>query len=232
MVYFLGRDVTVYIGTETVATDIDIVVSGGSADAVSNVAIEADGTAGCVTFAQSMAAGTDPSSNWTSQKDITGVDVSIGAMDEDITYIGQKGTGKVQVKNEYTISLTKKKSDNTWDIIFNGPTLAGDAADGAGLHGARWGLDGADKVADGLANPKDYNQGGNVEAGYRVFIVMKTGAAGESVAFPNCLLTAHTISMNADGTSEETMEFTTQQRMLTANSGDKLVTGLTATGSY
>ena len=38
--------------------------------------------------------------------------------------------------------------------------------------------------------------------------------------FPNCLIQSHTVSINADGTSEETMEFVTQQRALQGADGD------------
>ena len=62
---------------------------------------------------------------------------------------------------------------------------------------------------------------------------MKSGAAGgESVAFPNCLITAHSVSLNADGTSEETMEFTTQQRMQSADVGNELYVVQTALADY
>ena len=160
--------------------------------------------------------------------DVTGVDVSIGATDEDITYIGQKGTGKVEVKSEYTLSLTRKKSNNTWDTIFNGPILAASAEDGAGKHGARWGLagdygnstDAAPLIANGLANPKDYNNSTTVQAGYRLLVIFKSGATGQIMEFPNCLIQSHTVSINADGTSEETMEFVTQQRALQGADGD------------
>jgi hypothetical protein len=38
--------------------------------------------------------------------------------------------------------------------------------------------------------------------------------------FPNCLIQGHTVSINADGTGEETMEFITQQRALQGPDGD------------
>ena len=175
-----------------------------------------------------------------SVSDVTGVDVSIGAMDEDITYIGQKGTGKVPIKSEYTISLTRKKKNNTWDMIFNGPVLAASAEDGAGKHAARWGLAGdygnssesTPLIADGLANPKDYKTSANVEAGYRIFIVFKSGVAGETMAFANCLVQGHTVSLNADGTSEETLELVTQQTALMGSDGDTFNLSRTTIAEY
>jgi len=242
MVYFLGRDVSVYIGTESNTALMNIGVMSGAASGITNVQIAETGTSDWTGFAYSLAEGATVS-DWgsTQVSDVTGVDVSIGATDEDITYIGQKGTGKVEVKNEYTVSLTRKKKDNSWDTIFNGPTLSTDAEDGAGLHGARWGLAGdygnstaeAELVADGMANPKDYaTSEGEVEAGYRLFVIFKSGTTGETMAFPNCLITSHTVSVNADGTSEETMEFMTQQRALQGTSGDTFNVTQTTTGIY
>ena len=241
MVYSLGRDVSIYIGTEAVTADKHIGALYASGSGTASCTVNASDTSNMTVFAQSLEIGTARGTNWTAQSDITGVDVSIGATDEDITYIGQKGTGKVEVKNEYTVSLTRKKKDNSWDTIFNGPTLAGDAEDGAGLHGTRWGLAGdygnstaeAELVADGMANPKDYaTSEGEVEAGYRIFVVLKAGAAGETMAFPNCLITSHSVSLNADGTSEETMEFMTQQRALQGTTGDTFNVTQTTTGIY
>ena len=42
--------------------------------------------------------------------DLVGVDISIGATDEDITYIGQRSVLKAEIKKETTVTLTRKKS--------------------------------------------------------------------------------------------------------------------------
>ena len=244
MAYFLGRDVKVYIGTESDTANKNIGVLSGTAAGATEISIAATGTTNFDTFACSLAEGATVA-DWgsTNVTDLVGVDVSVGAMDEDITYIGQKGTGKVEVKNEYTISLTCKKSNSTWDTIFNGPVASGAAEaqdDTVKKHGARWGLGGdfgnsteaAPLIVDGLANPKDYATSTKVEAGYRLFIVFKSGATGETMAFPNCLITAHTVSVNADGTTEQTMEFVTQQKALQGTSGDTFNVTQTTVGEY
>lgn len=244
MAYFLGRDVKVYIGTESDTAAKNIGVLSGSAAGATEISIAATGTSNFDAFALSLAEGATVS-DWgtTNVTDLTGVDVSIGAMDEDITYIGQKGTGKVEIKNEYTISLTRKKSNNTWDTIFNGPVASGAAEaqdDTVKKHGARWGLGGdygnsteaAPLIVDGMANPKDYATSTKVEAGYRIFIVFRSAATGETMAFPNCLIQGHTTSINADGTTEETMEFVTQQTALQGTSGDTFNVTQTTVGEY
>ena len=240
MVYFLGRDVSIYIGTEAVTADKHIGALYASGSGTASCTVNASDTSNMTVFAQSLEIGTARGTNWTAQSDITGVDVSIGATDEDITYIGQKGTGKVEIKSEYTISLTRKKSNNTWDTIFNGPILAASAEDGAGKHGARWGLagdygnstDAAPLIADGKANPKDYNNATTVQAGYRLLVVFKSGVLGQIMEFPNCLIQGHTVSLNADGTSEETMEFITQQDALQGPSGDTFLLTETVLADY
>ena len=233
MVYFLGRDVNIYIGTEGPAADVNIGAMYASGNGTAECTVGASSLANFTIFAETLELGTARGTDWTAQTDITGVDVSIGATDEDVTYIGQKGTGKVEIKKEYTISLTRKKQNKLWDIIFNGPTQSAQAEDTGQLaQGARWGLDGSDKIANGLSNPKDYNDGTNVECGYRVFVGLKTGAAGEVMAFPHCLITSHSVSLNADGTSEETLEFMTQQQMISGDDGDYLPTSVTLLADY
>ena len=87
MVYFLGRDVSVVLTTESVTDTETVGISGNAAVA------GATATNAGILFADDMSETTF--SNYTEVEDLTGVDISIGAMDEDITFIGQKGTGKV-----------------------------------------------------------------------------------------------------------------------------------------
>ena len=225
MVYFLGRDVKIYIGTESDTADKNVAVLSGAVAGTTDVQVIATGTTNADYFAYSLAEGATVADWPANVADVTGIDIS---------------TGKVEIKNEYTISITRKKATNTWDTIFNGPVLTTSAENGAGKHGARWGLAGdygnsteaAPKVASGLENPKDYATATKVEAGYRILIVLKGTAAGETMAFPNCLITAHTVSINADGTTEETMELVTQQKALQGASGLAFNVTQTATGDY
>jgi hypothetical protein len=102
----------------------------------------------------------------------------------DITYMGQKSVLKAEIKKETTVSLTRKKGDAVWDVIFN--------------DGARWGI--SDTSFDqGLADP------GIGTFGYRLHIQLKSGT--EIFTVRNACITGHSTTLNADGTSEETMEF-------------------------
>tara|TARA_R100000995_G_scaffold84584_1_gene63777 strand:- start:1674 stop:2360 length:687 start_codon:yes stop_codon:yes gene_type:complete len=210
MVYFLGRDVSVVLTTESVTDTETVGISGNAAVA------GATATNAGILFADDMSETTF--SNYTEVADLTGVDISIGAMDEDITFIGQKGTGKVEQKKEITITLTRKKNDNCWDIMYNGPTDGTFLTNFTGTQywGARWGLDGnGAKLGDGFKNPKDIVDAGNTtknEFGFRVHVQMKNGS--EIIAIPNCMLTEYTTTLGPDAVQEESLTFMTNQTIL------------------
>ena len=209
MVYFLGRDVAVAISTESTVAANDVSVASG---------VCMSGAASGIRFAADMNGSTFASFTAGNGlvEDLTGVDISIGAMDEDITFIGQKGTGKVEQKKEITVTLTRKKNDNCWDIMYNGPTdkdfiTVSYSADQP--WGARWGLDGSGaKLGDGMTNPKDVVDAGDAtknEFGYRVHIQMKNGS--EIIAVPNCMLTEYSTTLGPDAVQEESLTFMTNQ---------------------
>lgn len=203
MAYYLGRDVKVIITTEAdeqIEVDSLALITSAAAFDATNTDV--------VAWARADASNADGSTGHV--KDLVGVDLGIGVTDEDVTYMGQKSVLKAEIKKETTVSLTMKKSNANYDIMFNGPTNSSHAYDGAGNHGARWGLnhDGSNHdISDGLMNPKDHTDSTttNCTYGYRIFIVMK--GSTEVVAVPNCVMTGHTVSLNADGTTEETIEF-------------------------
>ena len=150
--------------------------------------------------------------------DLTGVDLGIGVTDEDVTFMGKKTVLKAEIKKETTISLTRKKNNNVWDVVYNGPTASGEGWSGSaaedGAYGARWGVieGSADNwyINSGLMAPKDAVDYGTAIPcfGYRVHIELKSGE--EVISVPGCQLTAHTITLNADGTTEETCELISQ----------------------
>ena len=177
MAYFLGKDCDVYITSETDAY-VNVTSSTGDAAAEATVA-----GAGEVCFAAQRSDGVTAITGWDEVQDLTGVDLSIGAMDEDTTYFGMRSIQKTEIKKETTLTLTRKKTDNTWDGIFNYP--------------ARWGGSGT-TLYDGLSQP-------TVNQGYRLQVVLKSGT--EIFCVRGACVQGHTTAINADGTSEETMEF-------------------------
>jgi len=179
MAYYLGRDVSV-----TLAAGDDV--------GVSSSAIDLDETR-TTTFATKTNAGLAVS-------DLTGVDLGIGVTDEDITYMGSRTVLKAEIKKETTVSLTRKKKDNTWDVVFNG--------------GARWGAYNNNLHANlagepDLTVPLPATQTGVGYFGYQLKITLSSGV--EVFTIPHCQITAHTVTLNADGTTEETMEFISQE---------------------
>ena len=197
MAYYLGRDVKVAISTENTTKGIGLNASSK---------LQLDGTPSTALFAQEL---TDPEVFEYALADITGVDLGISVTDEDITYLGLKSVLKAEIKKETSITLTRKKSGLVWDVVFNGSVKSGDEfVDGTVNHGARWGVaknSVEDRISNGLFAPKDHLEGTDVSFGYRIFIQMKN--AEEVISIPGCQITGHSISLNADGTTEETMEF-------------------------
>jgi len=182
MVFFLGKDVTIAIQTEK-ANDYGVSVL-PAAGAASQVEFPADGSisAGAETFAL---AGTGTVGQ--TQPQITAVDVAIGAMDEDISYFGMRSVTKAEIKKETTFTITRKKTSELYDVLFNE---------------VRFGVTGA-AALDGLEMP-------TVTKGYRIFITMD-GEQGndEVITLMGCCITGHSVTMGVDGTMDETLELMT-----------------------
>ena len=203
MAYFLGRDVVVAITSELTTGGVCIDTDGSNAVEYRTVG---NYDANDVNFAgpqgdadtEIFGATVDDDGgtvNYTNEvADLVGCDLGIGVTDEDITYMGQKSVLKAEIKKETTVSLTRKKKDNTWDLIFNKGGRYG-IPETAPANGTD--LAGVAKV--GMEQP-DF-----AGFGYRVYIQLKSGT--EIFAIPNACITGHTVSLNADGTTEETLEF-------------------------
>jgi len=217
MVYFLGRDVDVYIFNESQATTANATIGTSGSEAVNGAATLSQ------TFATAMASGGSASNtlaDFDKQNDITGIDVSTGVMDEDNSFVGQMQAGKVEIKKEVTLSLTRKKNNNCWDVIFNGPINSSYSEITSQKGGARWGHgSNSSNIGAGLTNPKDVRAlGGSatqIGYGYRIALVLKSGSATdgttETMTIPNCALNSYSVTLGADAVDEETLEFVTNQ---------------------
>ena len=190
MAYFLGRDVVVALTNEDSA-DFIIASSGTPAYlATASYATQsviagprADNGSSSVFSTQTVNSDKTYSNE---VSDLTGLDLGIGATDEDISYFGQRTVLKAEIKKETTVSLTRKKSDDTWDCLFNGARSGLDEA-GTGLR-------------DSLAGAPD-----DINYGFRLHVKLKN--AEEIFVIRNCCVTGHTLSLSVDGTTEETLEF-------------------------
>ena len=123
---------------------------------------------------------------------LTGVDLGIGSTDEDVVFMGANTPLKAEVHKETTLTITKKKDSPTFDVLFSGDTSG---------NIARWGVKTGGAFYDGLEIP-------STDFGYRLYVQLK--GAVEIFTVRNAQMTAHTVSLNADGTTEETVEFTAQ----------------------
>ena len=74
-----------------------------------------------------------------------------------------------------------------WDVMFNGD----------GTNSGRYGVSAANTFYTGLEDP------GVADFGYRVYIKLNSG---EVMSVPNCCVQSHSLTLNADGTTEETLE--------------------------
>jgi len=174
MAYFLGRDVKVAITTEDADRGIEITA------ATPDVAAVSTATSGDVI---EILGGTlfDAGSNYNPFTDVTSVDLTLGKVDEDIAYMGQRTALKAEIKNETTLVITKKKDGKFWDHVF---------------MNARYGVNGTSLA--GLVQP-------TTEFGYRLYVQLKS--SNEVISIPNCVLSDKSTSLNADGVTEESLTF-------------------------
>jgi hypothetical protein len=57
---------------------------------------------------------------WTNvPQNIVGMDISFGVQDEDVAFVGQRNVLKAEIKKDNSVTLTRKKSDNTWAVVYN-----------------------------------------------------------------------------------------------------------------
>ncbi len=181
MAYFLGRDVKVAITTEDASHGINSSAAAASAP-TGDCIEERPGAASGV----HITAGDTTDSNYNPFTDVTGVDITLGKIDEDIAYMGQRTALKAEIKDETTLVITKKKNSKFWSAVF---------------AGARYGIDSTDdSLHDGLTQPA-------TGFGYRLYLCLTDGT--EVITLKNCTFSDYGVSLNVDGTTEETLTFMT-----------------------
>jgi len=203
MAYYLGKDVIVLIHTES---DRGITIDSDNVLTAETVGGAIPDLATAITFDSGIGL----------ISNLTGVDLGIGSTDEDIVFMGANTPLKAEIHKETTLSLTKKKDSPTFDVIFSGDT--------AGTI-ARWGVKTGGTFYNGLEIP-------DTDFGFRLYVQLKQayGGGGEVFTVRNAQMTGHTVSLNADGTQEETIEFTSQvnPQIFTADSDAGLIEATTA----
>ena len=200
MTYFLGRDVKVYIGTETDAATVQ-----WKPTATGSAWVFTSATTPTTDYDMLAQTRTNTNTEDSRVEQLSGVDLSIGAMDEDTSYLGFRGVTKVEIKKETTLSLTRKKQDASWDEWFN---------DG------RFGVNTANNNfhTPGVEPFQDY--------GYRIWVKLKDST--DVFTLRNCCIQSHSVSNNVDGTSDETLEFMSYVEPVIATASIETITPTTA----
>ena len=210
MAYFLGRDVKVAITTEHDQDEDD--------SAGADFGIKADMTATSAA-AQMAVPNREVGTLFTNSDlmktnpvvDVISVDVTVGAVDEDIAYMGQRTALKAEIKKENTVVITKKKDSTLFDDLFNV------ARYGLKTHG---GTSPQTPVLMGqttLAQPAQIH-------GYRLHVQLK--GSTEVITFRNMTISEHAVTLNADGVQEESITFMGHVTPLIATTGNKDQTDL------
>ena len=224
MAYFTGRDVTLWITTEHPDDGIKM----GNAPATA-LFLDADADEDATQGTDQIVTGLDAAglAAW-AISDITGVDVSIGAQDEDISFMGLRNVGKIEVKKDTTVAITRKKSDVRFSMLFQGQTDSSNS-NGDGKHSGRYGLiansSGAMKISDGTTDPKTTkdDQGTAKQCfGYRVFVELKPESSadagdGEVLVIPNCHFMEYGHTLSNETANEETFSLTSQVKPFNYN---------------
>ena len=206
MAYYTGRDVDVYWVTEHDSAGIH-----EHTDLTLRTLESYDASADEIV--RNRAQMGNPS---TKLSDVTGVDVSIGAQDEDVSYMGLRNIGKIEVKKDTSITVTMKKKDRHFLQLFQGSTDAS-FSNGSGGHPARHGIEeitsGDINIQDGTIDPKStLDSNSTISYGYRVAIQLKadsTGTAddGTVIVLRNCSLGDYTHTLSNDAANEESVTF-------------------------
>ena len=186
MAYFLGRDVKVAITTEHDGTEDAHTASNFGLSAV----MVADSSAPAVPERETTIFGAATGELTNPVTDVISVDVTLGAIDEDIAYMGQRTALKAEIKKENTVVITKKKDSKLFDEMFK-----------IARYGLKTKGSSGDPVAmgqDTLAQPAQIH-------GYRLHVQLK--GSTEVLSLPNMTMSEHSVTLNADGVQEESMTF-------------------------
>jgi hypothetical protein len=229
MAYYTGTDVKVWVCTEMSTAGIKL-----GSDAVSGAKLTAtitdtDFLAGAAVIAPMGLANKGIGMNDFNIADITGVDLSVGAQDEDISYFGTKTPGKIETKADLSVTLTMKKKNRLWSTLGQGLTVDASSYASVGNHSGRWGMIKAAAsadfvIADGTVDPKSSTDGTNICYGYRVAIQLKDASGtdganrdGTVIVLRNCSFGEYTVTLSNDAADEETVSFVTMVKPLILN---------------
>ena len=159
--------------------------------------------------------------------DITGVDVTLGTVDEDIAYLGQRTALKAEIKNEITLVLTRKKgsgsssaqSHELFAELFNKARCGLLHEDGT-IDAEIGETDSKLSFDNNLTMPTATADGSNF--GYRLHLQLKESS--EVMSLKNMCITEYSTTLNSDGITEETITFYANVKPVIGSSPDTTLT--------
>ena len=136
---------------------------------------------------------------WTNvPKNVTGLDLSFGVQDEDVAFVGQRSVLKAEIKKDNSVTITRKKNDNVWGVIYNDarfglaeiPTNGYYHKTGDTISPFHIGLDAPDYI----------------NCGYRVYLRFGgSTTADEIFVLKNAYITDYSVTLGADSSQEESL---------------------------
>jgi len=219
MAYFTGKDVDVWITTEHLNDCVAVVDNEIQVDATQTTLTNARAAKpSTAIFSGALGNAGSPANRIT---DVTGCDLSVGATDEDLNFFGLRNVGKIEIKKDTSVTITRKKSNNKNMVVFQGQTNSSHSP-GEGLHGARWGLVGPTtmKIADGSVDPKSALDDTSAQCyGFRVFVELKgtSDDTGTVLVIPNCTVMDYSGSVSNDSANEETFTLSSMVKPILMN---------------
>lgn len=155
--------------------------------------------------------------------DVVGIDLATDTVDEDVAYFGQRTSLKAIIKKATTITITKKRTGNDFNVLFK------DARGGVNTftdsNQTTQSIDnttGTNGVTANLTALNTHTYQPETNYGYRVHLQLKNGS--EVLSMRNCCFQEYSVSLNADGIQEETLVFYSMVDPLVANAGNTAVT--------
>lgn len=157
--------------------------------------------------------------------DVTGIDLTTSTVDEDIAYFGQNTALKAQVKKATTISITRKRSSNDFNVLFQkargGLTTFTDSGQTQESIDNVTGATDSAGVTANLAAIDNHERQPDRNYGYRVHLMLKDGS--EVLSIRNCCFQEYSVSLNADAVQEETLTFYSLVDPVVASAGTTAV---------
>jgi len=136
---------------------------------------------------------------WTNvPKNITGLDLSFGVQDEEIAFVGQRSVLKAEIKKDNSVTITRKKNDNVWAVIYNDARFGLAEIPTNGYYNKTG--DTTSPFHIGLDAP-DY-----INCGYRVYLRFGGSTTSDEIfVLKNAYITDYSVTLGADSSQEESL---------------------------